>query len=145
MALGFALFHAIAPILDKQVLKNNEIDVMVFSTIRYGINAMISFIFVLLATREVAYQINFQIITLSVFYFFAGITYFYAIKVGDVSKLIPYSQSINTLLSFFLAVVVLNEAFIMSDFAGAALIAIGGYIVWTDGKIVIPKDLREYC
>ena len=139
LTLGFALLHSTVAILDKSVLKNGEIDALSFSTIRYAANSIVSLFFVLFIFGELEGGINVQMIVLSMLYFLAGVTYFYALKFDDVSKLMPYRDSINVLLSYFLAVIVLSERSLPTDFAAVLLISVGGYIVWTDGKLAAPR------
>lgn len=138
-ALTYAFLHALATVFDKHVLKNHKIDPISLSTIRYGINAVIAYFIIAFLIGGIGAKITYGVIAISVIYFFAGITYFYALKFGDVSKLIPYRDAIVVLLSFFLAVVLLSEKFVARDFLGVLVIVIGGYIVWTDGKIIVPK------
>lgn len=138
-ALTYAFLHALVAVFDKHVLKNYKIDITSFSTIRYGINAVIAYVLIAFLIGGIGAKITSGVIAISVIYFFAGITYFYALKFGDVSKLIPYRDAIVVLLSFFLAVVLLSEKFVALDFTGVLVIVLGGYIVWTDGKIIIPK------
>lgn len=136
--LSYALFNAIAVTLDKKVLINRNIDAVAFSMIRYVFNAAVSYIFILIFFSNIADNANSKIIILSICYFFAGLTYFYALKFGDVSKLIPFHNTTTALLSFFLAIFLLSEKFISLDFLGVLIIIIGGYIIWTDGKLIVP-------
>lgn len=138
LGLGYALFNALAATLDKKVLINRDIDPIAFSMTRYIFNAAVSYIFILIFFSNVADNASSKIIVLSVCYFFAGLTYFYAMKFGDVSKLIPFHNTITALLSFFLAIFILSERFIALDFLGVFIIVIGGYIIWTDGKLIVP-------
>ncbi|MBU4245602.1 MAG: EamA family transporter, partial [Nanoarchaeota archaeon] len=48
-------------------------------------------------------------------------------------------DAISVSLSFFFAVILLSEKFLAIDFLGVVVIVLGGYIVWTDGKIIVPK------
>lgn len=138
-ALTYAFLHALVAVIDRYVLKNHEIDPISFSTIRYAINAVIAYVLIAFLIGGIGARITFGVIAISVLYFFAGITYFYALKCGDVSKLIPYRDAIVVLVSFFLAIALLSEAFVALDFLGVLVIVLGGYIVWTDGKIIVPK------
>ncbi len=139
-ALTYAFLHALVAVIDRYVLKNYKIDPISFSTVRYVINAVIAYVLIAFLIGGIGAKITSGVIAISVIYFFAGITYFYALKFGDVSKLIPYRDAIVVLLSFFLAVVLLSEKFVALDFTGVLIIVIGGYIVWTDGKIIVPKN-----
>ena len=138
-ALTYAFLHALCAVFDKHVLKNHKIDPISLSTIRYAIDAVVAYLLIAGLAGGIGAKITSGVIAISVIYFFAGITYFYALKFGDVSKLIPYRDAIVVLLSFFLAVVLLSENFIALDFIGVLIIVLGGYIVWTDGKIIVPK------
>lgn len=138
LGLCYALFHAIAIILDKKVLTNRNIDAVAFSMARFILNAAVSYIFILVFFSNISDNTSSKIIILSVCYFFAGLTYFYALRFEDVSKLIPFHNTITALLSFFLAIFILSERFIALDFIGVFIIIIGGYIIWTDGKLIVP-------
>ncbi|MCK4967629.1 MAG: EamA family transporter, partial [Candidatus Aenigmarchaeota archaeon] len=46
---------------------------------------------------------------------------------------------IVTTLSFLLAIIILKETITTTNIFGVIAIVIGGYIVWTDGKIIKPK------
>lgn len=137
-ALSYAFLHALVAVLDRQTMKSYRIDPLVLSTVRYGINAVLAYALVLAFAIPVP-AIDISLVSISALYFLAGITYFYAIKSDEVSKLIPYRDAIIVLLSFFLAVALLSEKFALLDFFAALVIAIGGYVVWTDGKIIVPK------
>ncbi|VVB61312.1 EamA-like transporter family protein [uncultured archaeon] len=139
LALSYAFLHALVAVFDKQILKNAKVDALALSAIRFSINAVVAFIFVLALAVPFASGISYPALALSVLYFLAAVTYFYALKAGEVSKLIPYRDAIVVLLSFFLAVVLLSEKFVPRDFLGVVVIILGGYIVWADGKIIVPK------
>lgn len=138
-ALSYAFLHALVAVFDRQILKSAKVDALALSAIRFSVNAVVAFAFVIALAIPLESGINYPAIALSLFYFLAAITYFYALKAGEVSKLIPYRDAIVVLLSFFLAVVLLSEKFIARDFLGVIVIVFGGYIVWTDGKIVVPE------
>ena len=138
-ALTYAFLHALGTVFDKQVLKNHKIDPVVLSTIRFVFDVIFAYLIISALAIPIK-GFNMSVIAISILYFFAAILFFYALNFGDVSKLIPYRDAIVVLLSFFLAVVFLSENFALRDFLGVIIIVIGGYIVWTDGKIIVPKN-----
>ncbi len=138
-ALGYAFLHALGTVFDKHVLKNHKIDPIVLSAIRFV--ADVIFAYLIIAALSIPINgFSLSVVAISILYFLAAITYFHALNFGDVSKLIPYRDAISVLLSFFLAVILLSEKFVAIDFIGVLLIVLGGYIVWTDGKVIVPKN-----
>ncbi len=139
LALSYAFLHALVAVFDRQILKSGKVDALALSAIRFSVSAVVAFTFVIALAVPLASGVTYPAIALSVLYFLAATTYFYALKVGEVSKLIPYRDAIVVLLSFFLAILILSEKFVSLDFLGVIIIILGGYIVWTDGKIILPK------
>ena len=139
VALFYAFAHATVSVLDRKILLNPKIDPLALSAIRFIVNIIIAFTLLLAFLTPTLGEINAVICLLSTFYFLAGITYFYALKTGDVSKLVPYRDAIVTILSFSLAFILLGESITTTNILGVIAIAAGGYIVWTDGRIIIPK------
>ena len=139
LALFYAFTHASVTVIDKKILHHKNIDPLALSAIRCAVNAIISFIILAFFIKTPLSEITTIIIIISLLKFFAVLTYFYALKMGDVSKLIPYRDAIATILSFSLAFFILGEKITEIDIIGVIAIALGGYIVWTDGKIIIPN------
>jgi|GEM_PF-1824940 len=139
LALSYAFLHALGTVFDKHVLKTYKIDPIGLSTIRFLFDVV--FAYLIISALAIPLEgLNISVVAISVLYFFAAILFFYALNFGDVSKLIPYRDAIVVLLSFFLAVVLLSEKFVAPDFVGVLVIVIGGYLVWTDGKFIVPKS-----
>ena len=139
LALIYSIMHSLMSVIDKKILENKKIDTLALSAIRVSINVIIAFI-ILNSFLTLNFDgINTTVFILSTFYFLLSITYFYAIKSGDISKLIPYRDAIVTILSFILAITLLKETVTTTDILGVIAIALGGYIVLTDGKLAIPK------
>ena len=139
LALFYAIMHAAVSVIDKKILHHKNIDPLALSAIRFGVNSILSAIILLLFITPTFNGLNTNILLLSTFYFLAAITYFYAINIEDVSKLIPYRDAIVTKLSFILAIIILKETITITNIFGVLAIVLGGYIVWTDGKIIKPK------
>ncbi len=142
LALFYAFAHASVSVIDKKILTHKNIDPLALSAIRFTVNMAVAFAFLAAIIKTEITSINSTILLLSTFYFLAGLAYFYAIKTDDVSKLIPYRDAIVTILSFSLAFLVLGEKVTAANILGVIAIATGGYIVWTDGKIIIPKKTK---
>ncbi|NOR85203.1 EamA family transporter [archaeon] len=139
LALFYAIMHATVSVIDKKIISTKNIDPLALSAIRFGVNSITSAIILLLFITPTYNGLNTNILLLSTFYFLAAITYFYAIKIEDVSKIIPYRDAIVTKLSFILAIIILKETTTLTNIFGILAIVFGGYIVWTDGKIIKPK------
>ena len=139
LALFYAIMHATVSVIDKKIVSTKNIDPLALSAIRFGVNSITSAIILILFITPSINGLNTNILLLSTFYFIAAITYFYAIKIEDISKIIPYRDAIVTKLSFILAIIILKETITITNIFGVLAIAIGGYIVWTDGKIIKPK------
>ncbi|MCK4551011.1 MAG: DMT family transporter [Candidatus Aenigmarchaeota archaeon] len=139
LALFYAFAHAAVSVIDKKILSHKNIDPLALSAIRFAVNVIISFSILIVFLRPSLSEINAVVALLSTFYFLAGLAYFYALKTDDVSKLVPYRDAIVTILSFSLAFLLLGESITTINILGVIAIATGGYIVWTDGKITIPK------
>ncbi len=140
-AIGFAFLHAIVTILDKILLKNKLIEPMSISTFRLGTNALFALIIVLLlfGFTVPSSDILGNMILLSDIWAGAVLFYFIPLKLGDVSQLIPFREIMTTFLSFVLAIILLSEVVTVLDLLGTLAIIAGGYILLTDGKIIVPK------
>jgi len=145
LAILAALGHAIVSSLDKILMKNKKLKPLSLSTIRLGTNAIILLIIsISFFSFKIPTGTSFWVYILSIAMVYTGavVFYFSALKYGDVSKLIPYREMITILLSFILALSFLSEKVNIFDFIGVIFIIIGGYVILTDGKIVIPKKTK---
>lgn len=145
LAVLAAVGHAVVSSLDKILMKNKKLKPLNLSTFRLGSNALILFLISLLFFNfRIPVDTNFWVYILSIAIVYTGavVFYFSALKYGDVSKLIPYREMFTILLSFVLAIILLLESVSLFDVIGTICIIIGGYIILTDGKIIIPKKSK---
>ncbi len=140
LAILFAVSHSFVSLIDK-ILLRKKIDPIGFSSFRLATNAAIMLIVLMLFFNQ-PLSMNWTVIIISVLFSISALCYFSALKTEDVSKVIPFGESIVILLSFFIPLVLLHETVSTYDYLGVFAIAIGGYIILTDGKVLLPRMTR---
>ncbi|MFH1105940.1 MAG: EamA family transporter [Candidatus Aenigmatarchaeota archaeon] len=140
LAILFAISHSFVSLIDK-ILLRKKIDPVGLSSFRILTNAAIMLIVFALFFRQ-PLSLNWTVIIISVLFSISALCYFSALKIEDVSKVIPFGESIAILLSFFIPLTLFHEAISAYDYLGVFAIAIGGYIILTDGKISFPRMTR---
>ncbi|MFH1106249.1 MAG: EamA family transporter [Candidatus Aenigmatarchaeota archaeon] len=140
LAILFAVSHSFVSLIDKVLLKK-KIDPIGLSSFRILTNAAIMLVVFVLFFRQ-PLSLNWLVVIISLLFSISALCYFSALKIEDVSKVIPFGESIAILLSFFIPLVLLQETVSKYDYLGVFAIAIGGYIILTDGKISLPRMTR---
>jgi len=150
LALLYALFHAIVPSIDRYILRGStnagKIDTMSFSMVRFIFNAAIAIIIAsVFFGISIPTNSNFwyHMLTIAVLYAISATSYFYAIKLEEVSKMLPLGQSIAIFLSFTLSILFFAETIIMIDVIGVVCIILGSYMIMARGKkFNLPKKFK---
>lgn len=140
LAILFAISHSFVSLIDKILLKK-KIDPIGLSSFRIATNAAIMFIIAMLFFNQ-PLSLNWTVIIISLLFSISAVCYFSALKTEDVSKVIPFGESIAILLSFFIPLALLHETVSAYDYLGVFAIATGGYIILTDGKVLLPRMTR---
>lgn len=146
LALSYALFHSIVSLLDKILLKNKKVDPLGLSAYRFLANVVISGILLFILGKSIAISgatFWIYVFPLCVIYTISALAYFFAMKTGDVSKIVPLGHSMTILLAFLFSIFFLKETTGLGDLFGTLLIVVGAYTILTNGKIQIPKMSKE--
>jgi len=80
-------------------------------------------------SMEFTPQITLACVVLGFLYAVAGIFYFRVLGLSDVSKVMPYLQAAQVLLTFFFSLLLFSEPFNILNLAGILLIILGMYAV----------------
>ncbi len=148
LAVLYAFLHSLVTMFDKIILRNKEIDPLSLSAYRFLANAAVAGAIVLSIGQAVfvdGSSFVAYIIPLGILYTITGLGYFFAVKAGDISEIVPVGQSMTILLAFALSVFVLNEIASVYDYAGTAAIILGSYFVLTNGRIEVPKMSKAFA
>lgn len=144
LSISSALLIAIAQIFDKLLTRN--LPTQVIPAVKKIINGLILLLvlFFLGVPSLTNWLLWKYILLLAVLDFFATLFYFVAIKQEAVSKILPYKTSLVVLITFTGAVILLSEAFTLSKAAGGLLIAVGVYLVLSNGKLKLPEGNKGF-
>lgn len=144
LAFGSAFFAGITAILAKIGVRN--VDSNLATAVRTIIILIFSWIIVfIVGSQNMIHQISGQSL---IFLILSGMAtggswlcYFKALQLGDVNKVTPIDKS-STVLTMFLAFILLGESITWIKFIGMCLIGIGTYMMITKRKVE-NKEIRD--
>lgn len=139
-ALASAVFLALTNIFDKILTKH--LHPWTIPAIKKIINGTILILisysfFQFYFPTQIYFWIFILILTIPGF--ISTVFYFVAIKKEEISRILPYSASLVTLLSFVFAILFLSESVSIMNAIGALLVSIGVYTTLSEGKLKFPK------
>lgn len=142
LSVSSAVLIAVAQIFDK--LLTREVSPQVIPAVKKIINGLILLSVLSLLDFPTLTSLMFWklILLLAFLDLLATLFYFIAIKDEEVSKILPYRTSLIVLLTFVGAILFLSETFTPLKGAGGLLIAIGAYLILSNGKVKYPKSSK---
>lgn len=146
LALSYAFLHSLVSLLDKILLKNKNVDSLGLSSYRFIANSIIAGILLFVLGSEIIVNgASFwtYILFMSIMYTVAAFSYFFVMKSGDVSKVVPLGWGMTILFAFILSISLLKEPLFMNDIFGTILLVIGAWVILTNGKFEMPRMSKE--
>jgi len=138
------LSYAISTSIDKYMM-NHKYGVLRTNTFKMFFDGLILLGLGLLFFRlDFSYNLLLWSLILGVLYALAGITYFFVLKLRDVSEVIPFLQSSEILLIFLGSLLLFNEVANVFNYIGVVLILIGVYAVLSETGLRRPRMNKAF-
>ncbi|MBN2459172.1 DMT family transporter [Candidatus Woesearchaeota archaeon] len=133
------LSYSISTSIDKHMM-SKKYDVLRTNTLKMLFDGLI-----LLVLGIIFFELNLKVeiligaFFLGLLYAAAGVAYFTSLRLGEVSKVVPFLQSSEILLTFIAAIIIFQENASIINFLGVALIILGAYAVLSEEQLRLPR------